>query len=190
MTWLPENEARARELDAKATKGPWECDLRVGVVAIYPRQDTESGHLLCLDKELGIGEWAIHWKIGINKPGAGWVVKEEDARNAEMMAESRTLLPLAVEEIARLRGQVKAMEDADGAELAALRADKARDNHDKERIDWLSEHAAIETVILEPDNYYKSDVRVHILGFIDCVFHDSNLREAIDAARASEDAQI
>ena len=46
------------------------------------------------------------------------------AREKELSFNMADMLPLAVGEIERLRRQVKAMEDADGAELAALRADR------------------------------------------------------------------
>ena len=66
---------------------PWECDVRVGCIAIYPasmpKEETQ-----CL---AGANSWAIHYKPGRQKVDSKqieWEVDPEDEANAQFIVQA------------------------------------------------------------------------------------------------------
>jgi len=76
-----------RELEAKATPGPWRDDHRVGCVAIYPGKKVNC---ICESEETRIAYWHGAW-VGEND--GCWTVPEDVDANAALIAAMRNIFP-------------------------------------------------------------------------------------------------
>lgn len=88
--------AKVREMLAKATPGPWECDERVGCISVHPMQ---NANCIC-----DVVDQVAYWN-GFMKDGK-WDVKESDSANARLIAAAPTLLAAACDRIKKLERAV------------------------------------------------------------------------------------